>query len=149
MITRKILEQLADADCHITISTKSSLILRDLEFLKRLPYLKVSFSINTLNESFRRDMEEYKEIIASTQDFVMEYWFENLNLRGTYKKDILNYISINYPDLLQEYQRIYIDKDMTYWHELAEDLEDYCNKLCVKYENYFYHEKLVKEKKKS
>lgn len=40
---------------------------------------------------------EYKEIIASTRDFVKEYWFENLNLRGAYK-------------------------------------------------NYFYHEKLVKEK---
>lgn len=180
MITRKILEQLADAECQITISTKSGLILRDLELLKKFPHLKVSFSINTLNESFRRDMDhastveerlmamkvlhdagiytvlfmspifpyitEYKEIIASTRDFVKEYWFENLNLRGAYKKDILNYILINYPDLFQAYQNIYIHKDTTYWRELAEDLDDYCNKLHVKYENYFYHEKLVKEK---
>lgn len=183
MITRKILEQLVDADCQITISTKSSLILRDLDLLKRLPHLKVSFSINTLNESFRLDMDnastieerlkamialydagiytvlfmspifpyitEYKEIIASTQDFVREYWFENLNLRGTYKKTILHYIGINYPDLLQAYKRIYIHKDMTYWCELSDDLDDYCKKMGIKYENYFYHEKLVKEKIKA
>ena len=62
MITRKILEQLINADCQITISTKSSLILRDLDLLKKLPHLKVSFSINTLNESFRKDMDHASTI---------------------------------------------------------------------------------------
>ena len=89
---------------------------------------------------------EYKEIIDSTLNFAREYWFENLNLRGAYKKEILDYISSNYPDLLQEYQRIFIHKDMTYWHELAKDIDDYCKKMGIKYENYFYHEKLVSEK---
>lgn len=50
MITQKISEQLVDADCQITISTKSSLILRDLKLLKKLPHLKISFSINTLDD---------------------------------------------------------------------------------------------------
>ena len=179
-VTRKILEQLIDADCQITISTKSSLILRDLDLLKKLPHLKVSFSINTLKECFREDMDnastiqerlttmevlykagihtvlfmspifpyitEYKEIIDSTQGYVREYWFENLNLRGAYKKEILDYIKSYYPDLLEAYQKIYIYKDMTYWGELAEDLDEHCKRLGVKYENYFYHEKLVKEK---
>lgn len=177
-ITRNILEQLVDADCQITISTKSSLILRDLDLLKCFSHLKVAFSINTLDESFRKDMDNastiqerltamktlysngiytvlflspifpyitnYREIIDSTQNFVREYWFENLNLRGTYKKEILDYIRNNYPSLLHAYQKIYIHKDMTYWRELAEDLDNYCNIRCVKYENYFYHEKLVK-----
>lgn len=179
-ITRKILGQLVDADCEVTISTKSSLILRDLDLLKKFPNLKVSFSIITLNESFRKDMDnaspiqerlaamtelhnagiytvlfmspifpyitEWKEIIDVTKDYVNEYWFENLNLRGEYKKEILDYVGSNYPDLIQEYRNIYIRKDMTYWSRLAEDLEDYCKKVDVKYINYFYHEKLVKEK---
>ena len=182
-VTRKILEQLIDADCQITISTKSSLILRDLDLLKKLPHLKVSFSINTLNESFRKDMDnastiqerlmamsalynagiytvlfmspifpyitEYKEIIDSTQSFVREYWFENLNLRGAYKKEIIDYIKSYYPDLLEGYQKIYIYKDMTYWRELAEDIDEYCKRLGIKYKNYFYHKKLVKEKIKT
>lgn len=180
MITRKILEQLVDADCQITISTKSSLILRDLDLLKKMPRLKVSFSINTLNESFRKDMDkastiqerltameelfhagihtvlfmspifpyltDCKTIIDSTQNFVREYWFENLNLRGAYKKDILDYVSVHYPQFLQEYKRIYIQKDTAYWTELENELDNYCRKLGIKYKNYFYHEKLVKEK---
>lgn len=56
-ITRKILEQLVDADCSITISTKSNLILRDIDLLKKLKNLKVALSINTLDENFRSDMD--------------------------------------------------------------------------------------------
>lgn len=180
-ITRNILEQLANTDCEITISTKSNLILRDLELLKKLPQLKVAFSINTLNEAFRKDMDqassiqerlkameelyhagihtvlfmspifpyitEWKEIIHSTKKFVKEYWFENLNLRGAYKKTILDYVGEHYPDLAKEYERIYIQKDNTYWRELVVEMEEYCKQAGVEYTNYFYHEKLVREKR--
>lgn len=179
-ITRKILEQFADVDCQVTISTKSSLILRDLDLLKSYQNLKVSFSINTLNESFRKDMDrassikerlramaelyhagiytvlfmspifpyitECKEIIDTTKDVVREFWFENLNLRGSYKKEILDYIYSHYPQFIQEYKRIYIHRDSTYWNELADDLEVYCKNQGIKCENYFYHDKLVSEK---
>lgn len=179
-VTRKILEQLVGADCEVTISTKSSLILRDLDLLKKFSNLKVSFSINTLNESFRKDMDnaspiqerlaamtklhnagiytvlfmspifpyitEWKEIIDITKGYVNEYWFENLNLRGAYKKEILDYIGGNYPELLEVYRNIYIRKDMDYWSGLAEEMDSYCKKMGIKFENYFYHEKLVKEK---
>lgn len=180
-ITRKILEQLIGADCEISISTKSSLIIRDLDLLTKLPNLKVSFSINTLDEAFRKDMDkastiqerlaamdklhqagihtvlfmspifpyitEWKEIIAATKNFVNEYWFENLNLRGTYKKEILDYINSHYPQFMQEYQKIYVKKDDTYWEELARDINNYCEQLGVEYTNYFYHAKLVEEKR--
>lgn len=87
---------------------------------------------------------EWKEIIHSTKGFVKEYWFENLNLRGAYKKTILGYVGEHYPDLAQEYERIYIQKDNGYWHKLAAEMDEYCRKLGVEYTNYFYHEKLVK-----
>ena len=35
-ITRKILEQLVNSDCNLSISTKSKLILRDIDLLKRI-----------------------------------------------------------------------------------------------------------------
>ncbi len=180
LITRKVLEQLIEVDCQITISTKSKLILRDMDLLTKLPNLKAAFSINTLNEAFRSDMDkgstiseriealrklyhagiytvlfmspifpyitDYKEIIEATRDFVCEYWFENLNLRGAYKKEILDYIDSHYPDLTEEYKRIYGQKDHTYWDELACCINDFCEETGVKYKNYFYHEKLVKEK---
>lgn len=56
-LTRRILEQLIEADCYLSISTKSKLILRDLDLLKQFKHLTVSMSINTLNETFRSDMD--------------------------------------------------------------------------------------------
>ena len=61
-ITRGILEQLKDIDCHVKISTKSSLILRDLELLKQFRRLTVDLSINTLDEGFRKDMDRGSSI---------------------------------------------------------------------------------------
>lgn len=179
-ITRKILEQLVNADCQLTISTKSTLILRDIELLKRMSNLKVAFSINTLDDNFRADMDkggsikdrlhaieklhnvgihtvlfmspifpyitEWKDIIDGTKENVCEYWFENLNLRGAYKSSILSYINTHYPDLKEKYEAIYLNKDSAYWNTLADLLNSYCDELGLNYVNYFYHEKLVKEK---
>ena len=122
-ITRKILEELVKCDCFLSISTKSKLIIRDIDLLKKMSNVEVSLSINTLDESFKNDMDkassiqdrletlkelhengirtilfmspmfpyitDFKKIIEESQSFVDEYWFENLNLRGSYKKDIL------------------------------------------------------------
>ena len=61
-ITRKILEQLTSIDCELGISTKSKLILRDIDLLKQCKHLKVSMSINTLDEAFRSDMDHASSI---------------------------------------------------------------------------------------
>lgn len=57
-ITKGILEQLQNLNADITITTKSNLILRDLELLKKFPNLTVASSINTLDERFRSDMDK-------------------------------------------------------------------------------------------
>lgn len=179
-ITRKILEQLVHADCELGISTKSKLILRDIDLLKQCKSLKVSISINTLDENFKNDMDkassikerlktlkelhdngiytvlfmspmfpvitDYKEIIERTSSYADEYWFENLNLRGSYKQSILSYIGDKYPELIELYKDIYIRGNKAYWHDLSIELERYCKEKKVNYINYFYHEKLVKEK---
>ena len=180
-ITRNILEQLVDSDCNLSISTKSKLILRDIDLLKQMKNLIVCMSINTLNEKFRSDMDnastikermdtlkelhnngiytvlfmspifpyitEWKEIIDQTKDYVDEYWFENLNLRGNYKKEILDYIRTNYSDLYSDYIDIYLKKNNKYWKDLAEEINNYCNQNNIKYTNYFYHKELVEKKK--
>ncbi len=55
--TRKILEQLQGTGIRISISTKSDLILRDLDLIKSFPGSRVSWSINTLDEDFRKEMD--------------------------------------------------------------------------------------------
>ena len=180
-ITRNILEQLVNSDCNLSISTKSKLILRDIDLLKQIKNLMVCMSINTLNEKFKSDMDnasaikermdtlkelhnngiytvlfmspifpyitEWKEIIDQTKDYVDEYWFENLNLRGNYKKEILDYIRINYSDLYSDYIDIYLKKNNKYWKDLAEEINNYCNLNSINYINYFYHKELVEKKK--
>ena len=180
-ITKNILEKLVDSDCNLSISTKSNLILRDIDLLKQMKNLIVCMSINTLDEKFRSDMDnastikermdtlkelhshgiytvlfmspifpyitEWKEIIDLTKDYVDEYWFENLNLRGSYKKDILDYIKNNYNEYYNDYCEIYLKNDNNYWKKLSDEINDYCDKNGIKYINYFYHKKLVDKKK--
>lgn len=179
-ITRSILEQLVSIDCDLGISTKSKLILRDLDLLKQCKHLKVSISINTLDESFKDDMDHassikdrletlkilhkegiytilfmspmfphitnFKEIIDVSKEYIDEYWFENLNLRGSYKQDIFSYIKDKYPQYLDTYIDIYTKKNTQYWQDISQEIDTYCKKNKVNYTNYFYHEKLVKEK---
>ena len=182
-VTRNVLKQLKKADCLITISTKSDLILRDIDILTELKNLVVAISINTLDNDFQSDMDnassitqritalkelhkqgiytvlfmspifpyitDYKKIIEATEEFVCEYWFENLNLRGNYKQDILQYISEKYSQYVSSYREIYNNKSMEYWKQLSADIDSYCSKKNIKYTNYFYHSLLVAEKRQS
>lgn len=178
--TRRILDQLVSIDCELNISTKSNLILRDIDLLKQCKNLKVSVSINTIDEQFKKDMDNassiserlntlkvlhesgiysvlfmspifpgitnFRKIMENSKDFVDKYWFENLNLRGSYKEDILDYIRKSYPELMELYREIYLQGNMEYWRELAIDIEEYCNTHLIKHINYFYQNKLVQAK---
>ena len=180
-ITKNIIEQLVYSDCYLSISTKSKLILRDIDLLKRIKNLTVSMSINTLDEEFREDMDsassikerldtlktlhengiytilfmspifpyitEWKEIIEISKEFIDEYWFENLNLRGSYKKFIVDYIKEHYNTLYSNYCDIYFNNNDDYWKKLALEINNYCQANNIKYTNYFYHKQLVKSKK--
>ena len=55
--TRALLEQLQGSGIRISIATKSDLVLRDLDLIKTFPGARVSWSINTLDEDFRREMD--------------------------------------------------------------------------------------------
>lgn len=180
-ITREILKELLNVNCNLNISTKSKLILRDIDLLKQMKNLTVSMSINTLDENFKNDMDNassikerlntlgelhnngiytvlfispifpyitnFKEIIEISKEYIDEYWFENLNLRGAYKTKILLYIQEKYPKLINEYNDIYIKGNKKYWNDLSKEIKNYCEINNVKFINYFYHEKLVENKK--
>lgn len=55
--TRALLEQMQGSGCKISIATKSDLITRDLDLIKTFPGARVSWSVNTLDETFRNDMD--------------------------------------------------------------------------------------------
>ena len=50
-------------------------------------------------------------------------WLENLNLRGGFKKDILDYIRKKHPDLVPLYDAIYNKRDRSYFRGLEDQAE--------------------------
>ena len=139
--TRKLLEQLIGSGADILICTKSDLVVRDIDLLKKLGQVTVSWSINTLDENFKNEMDAAVSIerrIAAMKkiydagirtvcfvspvfpgitdlEAIFErvhnqcdlFWLENLNLRGGFKKTIMDYIAEKRPDLLPLYDEIY------------------------------------------
>lgn len=56
--TRELLKQLRYSDTKIMVCTKSDLVVRDLDILTQMSDVTVSWSINTLDEAFKNDMDE-------------------------------------------------------------------------------------------
>lgn len=78
--TRALLEELQGTGVKLSISTKSDLILRDIELLKTFPNARISWSINTLEEEFREDMDQAVSI--ERRIFAMEK-FHQAGVRTT------------------------------------------------------------------
>ncbi|MBR3226822.1 MAG: radical SAM mobile pair protein B [Atopobiaceae bacterium] len=60
--TRAVLEQLRGSGARVSIATKSDLVLRDLDLIAEFPGARVSWSVNTLDEAFRADMDSASPI---------------------------------------------------------------------------------------
>lgn len=178
--TRTLLEELLGSGAMITVLTKSDLILRDADLLARFPGLTAVFSINTLSEEFRKDMDRAPSIVRrltalkalhdrgirtacfispifpglsdviavmeAVEDAVDEVWLENLNLRGSYRLDVLEYIRERHPDLVPLYHQIYTIGDGTYWEDLGDMAEQYAGERGIAIRNYCNHKRGAHEK---
>lgn len=150
--TRAFLEEMQGSGINLIITTKSNLVTRDIDLIKTYPNPLVAWSINTLDEEFKKDMDSAPTIKSRTEamkqvhdagirttcfispifpgitdvftiiekikDFCDYIWLENLNLRGTFKPTIINYIKEKHPELNDLYNKIYTKKDMSYWEGL-------------------------------
>lgn len=155
--TRRLLEQLKDSGAEILICTKSDLVVRDIDLLKEMEKVTVSWSINTLDENFKNDMDSAASIKRRLEAMKRVYdegirtvcfiapvfpgitdieaifhrvknqcdlvWLENLNLRGSFKKEILCYIRRKYPDLVPLYDAVYSRGDRSCFRELEQQAE--------------------------
>jgi radical SAM mobile pair protein B len=197
--TRELLLELKGSGAKISIATKSDLILRDLELIKTFPGARVSWSINTLDEAFKNDMDDavsikrrlsameafhqagirttcfispifpgitdVKAIIRRAKGCCNLIWLENLNLRGSFKPVILDYIRKKYPDLVPLYEEIYTHQNRNYWINLDSELKSFAAREGLDYKtnddsmerpfeappvvvNYFYHEQIRKSARK-
>ena len=197
--TRALLEQLAGSGVRLSIQTKSDLVLRDMDLIREFPDARVGFSINTLDEDFRADMDraasierrlaamkelhdagirttcfvspifpgitDVEAIIGRVKDQCNLIWLENLNLRGSYRSVILQYIREKRPELYPLYEEIYINGSRAYWEALDGRVRAYALQNGLEYVrdddtvsrpfdeppvivNFFYHEEIKKSAKK-
>ena len=191
--TRRLLEQLRGSGADILICTKSDLVLRDLDLLRELGQVTVSWSVNTLDESFKDDMDnavsierriaamkkvydagirtvcfvspvfpgltDFEAIFERVKDQCDLFWLENLNLRGGFKKTIMDYIAQKHPELTPLYHEIYDLHDRSYFEALEKRAAEMAEKYdCPFVDNempygrvpqghpvivdYFYHEEI-------
>jgi DNA repair photolyase len=56
-LTKKTLEILANYNMDVSILTKSDLVLRDLDVLKKIKHLEAGFTITTTNEKYQKILE--------------------------------------------------------------------------------------------
>lgn len=56
-VTRRLLRQLVECRAHVSILTKSALVVRDIDLLKQLPGCEVGFSFSTADEKLRALLE--------------------------------------------------------------------------------------------
>lgn len=88
------------------------------------------------------DCESLIEAVKNTVD---EIYLENLNLRGSYKKTVMDFIKKFRPSLIELYNNIYYKNQTIYWDNLKEQLiNEYLEKNNINYKFYFFHKDIKK-----
>lgn len=78
--TRQFLEEIRGVNINLIITTKSDLVLRDLDLIKTFPNPLIAWSINTLDENFKMQMEKTTSIARRIEAMKICH---NLNIRTT------------------------------------------------------------------
>ena len=111
------------------------------------------------------EITDVKAIIERAKDSCNLIWLENLNLRGTFKPKIMEYIQNKHPELAPLYRDIYTRGDNGYWQWLDGEMREYAKQIGLDYVtnddtirrpfeappvivNYFYHSQIKKSAKK-
>ena len=104
-------------------------------------------------------LTDIEAIIDRAKDQCDLVWLENLNLRGGFKKTIMDYIEAEHPDLVPLYHQIYTRKDRSYFENLEKKAEEIAKKYDCRFVDnetpyervpqghptivdYFYHEEV-------
>jgi DNA repair photolyase len=78
-VTRYCLEQLLKYNFPVSIITKSSLVLRDIDLLKRFEHAEITITITTLDEHQAHTMEPHAPTIKERMDALTKLSNEGLN----------------------------------------------------------------------
>lgn len=144
-ITRGILEELADVPNPISILTKSDLVLRDIDLLKRIPNIDVNFTINTLDEKWKSLVEPNSPSIKRRLDAIERLKKENIKvyvMMGPYFP-----FFTDAKRLFEEFKRLGIEEIHTEsfntiggtWTDIEKVLKEYYPDILLKMREIFFN----------
>lgn len=87
---------------------------------------------------------EISAICEAVRGSVDKICFENLNLRGGSKQDVLALIDRYYPQYSEDYTAIYRKGDISYWKDVEKEIEKLSEAYDIPFVNFFYHDKIKK-----
>jgi DNA repair photolyase len=100
LLTRACLEVIAKYQVPTSITTRSPLVLRDMDLLKKIPITSINLSVNTLNLKVWRDMEPSTPSPIKRLETVKHLTDEGIPA-GIFLAPILPYLTDSKDDLAQ------------------------------------------------
>ena len=142
--TRAFLEEMQGSGINLIITTKSNLVTRDIDLIKTYPNPLVAWSINTLDEDFKNDMDiapsiksridamkKVHEAGIRTTCFISPIFPGITDVFSIIEeiKDFCDYIWLENLNLRGTFKpTIITKKDLSYWEELDNKVKEYSNK---------------------
>ena len=87
---------------------------------------------------------DFRAILQECKSFTNMFYFENLNLRPSFRSAVLSYIAQYHAHLLPLYHAIYTEKAAGFWPDMEKEIDVFCRQHHIRYGSYFYHEKIRK-----
>lgn len=88
---------------------------------------------------FFPEITDFQNILQRVNGSIDYVCFENLNLHGSYRARVLSMVFQEYPEKRPLFERIFYEKDHTYWHKVESEIRRYCNSLQLPCRIYFHH----------
>ena len=105
-LMREILKLMIKYKTPVIISTKSDLILRDIDLideLSKITYVNVAFTVTTMNENLRKELEPFGCPSKKRFDVLKEFSRTNAS-RGVHLMPIIPYLTDSYDNLDEIYR---------------------------------------------
>ncbi len=148
-----ILKQMKHLDVAMSVNTLDENFRKDMDrassISERLQTLKTLYEAGIYTILFMSPIfigiTEWEAIIKETREYINEYWFEDLNLRGAYKYTILKYVEEKYPNVYPMYEETYIKRNPQKLINMDNEIKEYCHKNKINYRDYFHHEEVIRK----
>jgi DNA repair photolyase len=148
-----LLTRIPDVRVGISISTTDAVFARGIERCapspdERFDTMRILSNAGIAVYAFISPIfplfSDWRAVAAEAGKYAGAICFENLNLRGGYKKRVFDFVRNKFPEKYKDFEAIYSSKESfhKYWTDEARAIKKFMKGK--KYKLYFFHEKIKK-----